>query len=54
MNASHDQMDHVRRARLSETCGACGESPSSNLGRVIQVDAIRVDDVDPQVEIGRR
>ena len=41
-------MDHVGRARLAETCGSRDESPSSNLGRVKQGEAIRVDDMDPQ------
>ena len=47
-------MDHDGRARLAETCGARDQSPSSNLGRVIQGNAIRVDDMDPQVEKGSR
>ena len=39
---------YVGRARLAETCGSRDESPSSNLGRVKQGDAVRVDDMDPQ------
>ena len=38
MNASHDQMDRVDRARLVESGGARDDSPSWNLGRVKQVD----------------
>ena len=36
MNASHDQMDRVDRARLAKSCGSCDDSPSWNLGRVKQ------------------
>ena len=44
---AQDQVDHVDRGRLAETCGTRDESPSSNLGRGKQVEAIRVDDMDP-------
>ena len=43
MNASHDQMDRVDRARLVESGGARDDSPSRNLGRVKQGDTIRVE-----------
>ena len=36
MNASHDQMDSVDRARLVESSGARVDSPSWNLDRVKQ------------------
>ena len=45
-----DQMDPVRRARVAETCESGDESPSSNLGRVKQGEAIRVDGMDLQVK----
>ena len=51
MDASHDQMDRVGRARLVESCGSRDDSPSWNLGRVQQDDTIRVDGMGPQ---GRR
>ena len=47
MNASHDQMDRVDRARLVESGGARDDSPSWNLGRVKQGDTIRVDGASP-------
>ena len=37
MDASHDQMDRVDRARLVESCGAHDDSPSWNLGRAKSV-----------------
>ena len=43
MNASHDQMDRVDRARLVESGGARDDKPSWNLGRVKQGDTMRVD-----------
>ena len=46
MNASHDQMDHVDRARL---VGARDDRvPSWNLGCAKQGDTIRVDGTSPQ------
>ena len=48
MNASHDQTDHVDRARLVESCGARDDSPSWNLGRAKQGDTIRVDGTSPR------
>ena len=48
MNASHDQMDRVDRARLVESGGARDDSPSWNLGRVKQGDTIRVDGAGPR------
>ena len=48
MNASHDQMDRVDRARLVESGGARDDSPSWNLGRVKQGDTIRVDSASPR------
>ena len=43
MDASRDQLDRVDRARLVESGGARDDSPSWNLGRAKQGDAIRVD-----------
>ena len=48
MNASHDQTDHVHRARLVESCGARDDSPSWNLGRAKQGNTIRVDGMGPR------
>ena len=48
MNASHDQMDRVDRARLVESGGARDDSPSWNLGRVKQGGTIRVDGASPR------
>ena len=48
MDASHDQVDRVDRARLVESCGARDDSPSGNLGRVKQGDTIRVDGASPR------
>ena len=48
MNASHDQTDHVDRARFVECCGARDDSPSWNLGRARQGDTIRGDGTSPQ------
>ena len=48
MNASHDQTDHVDRARLVDSCGARDDSPCWNLGRAKQDDTIRVDGSSPQ------
>ena len=48
MNASHDQMDRVDRARLVQSGGARDDSRSWNLGRVKQGDTIRVDGADPR------
>ena len=45
-----DLMEHDCRTRLAETCGTRDESPSSNLGRGRQGDAIRTDIVSPQVD----
>ena len=54
MNASHDQMDRVDRARLVESGGARDDSPSWNLGRVKQGDTIRVDGGSPRGSRGKR
>ena len=54
MQRPHDQMDHVGRALLAETCESRDESHSSNLVRAKQEEAIRVDDMDPQVKAGVR
>ena len=43
MNASHEQTDHVDRARLVGSRGARDDSTSWNLGRAQQCDTIRVD-----------
>ena len=40
---TRDLREHDSRTRLAETCGARDESPSSNLGRVKQGEAIRAD-----------
>ena len=48
MNASHDQTDHVDRARLVESCGAHDDSPSWKLGRATQGDTTRVDGTSPR------
>ena len=48
MDASRGPMDRVDRARLVESCGARGDSPSWNLGRAKQGDTIRVDGASPQ------
>ena len=48
MNASHDQMDRVDRARVAESGGARDDSPSWNLGRSKQGETIRVDGACPQ------
>ena len=48
MDASHDQMDRVDRARLVESCGARDDSPSRNVGRAKQGDTIRVDGTSPR------
>ena len=53
MNASHDQMDRVDRARLVRSGGARDDSPSWNLGRVKQGDTIRVDGPSPLVSRAR-
>ena len=45
-----DSMEHGCRTRLVETCGTRHESPSSNLGRGKQGDAIRADIMSPQVD----
>ena len=45
-----DLMGHESRTRLAETCGARDESPSSDLGRVKQVQAIRADCMNSQVD----
>ena len=37
---TRDLREHDSRTRLAETCGARDESPSSNLGRVKQGEAI--------------
>ena len=47
MNASHDQMDLVDRARLVESGGARDDSPSWILDRAKQGDTIRVDGASP-------
>ena len=54
MNASHDQMDRVDRARLVESSGARDDSPSWNLGRVTQDDTIRVGGASPRGSRGKR
>ena len=54
MNASHDQMDRVDRARLVEHGGARDDSPSWNLGLVEQGDTIRVDGVSPRGVKGKK
>ena len=54
MNASHDQMDRVDRARLVDRGGARDESPSWNLGRVTQGDTIRGDGASPRGSRGKR
>ena len=43
-------MGHDSRTRLAETCGACDESPSSNLGGVKERKAIRGDCMTSQVD----
>ena len=48
MDASHEQMHRVDRARLVESSGARDDSPSWNLGRARQGDTIRVDGASPQ------
>ena len=48
MNATHDQTDHVDRARLVESCGARDDSPSWNLDLAKQGDTIRVDGTSPR------
>ena len=48
MNASHDQMDRVGRARLVESGGARDDSPSWNLGRVKEGDTTRLDGASPR------
>ena len=45
-----DLMEHDCRTRLAETCGTRDKSPSSNLGRGKQGDAIRADIMSPQVD----
>ena len=45
-----DLMEHDCRSRLAETCGTRDESPSSNLGRGKQGEAIRADITSPQVD----
>ena len=47
-NASHDQTDHVDRARVVESCGARDDSPSWNLGHAKQSDTIRVGGTSPR------
>ena len=42
-------MGHGGRARLAKTCGTRDESPSSNLGRGKQGEAIRADRHNPQI-----
>ena len=54
MNASHDQMDRVDRARLVEYGGAPDDSRSWNLGRVTQGDTIRVDGASQRGSRGKR
>ena len=48
LNASHDQTDHVDRARLVESGGARDDCPSWNPGRAKQGDTIRVDGTKPR------
>ena len=48
MDANHDRMDRVDRARLLESGGARDDSPSWNLGRAKQRDTIREDGASPQ------
>ena len=45
---TRDLMEHDSRTRLEETGGARDESPSSNLGRVKQEEAIRADVMKPK------
>ena len=46
------KMDRVCRACLEEHCGSRDESPSSNLGRVKQLESIQVDNTGPQSQGG--
>ena len=46
---TRDLREHASRTRLAETCGARDVSPSSNLGRVKQGEAIRADVMKPKV-----
>ena len=46
---TRDLRELVSRTRLAETCGARDESPSPNLGRVKQGEAIRADVMKPKV-----
>ena len=46
---TRDMREHDSRTRLAETCGARDESPSSNLGRAKQGEAIRADVMKPRV-----
>ena len=43
----HDQMGHDGRARLAETCGSRGESPSSKIDLMKQDEAFRADGMEP-------
>ena len=45
-----DLMEHDCRTRLAETCGTRDDSPTSNLGRGKQGDAIRADIMSPQAD----
>ena len=47
---TRDLRKHDGRTRLAETCGARDESPSSNLGRVKQGEAIQADVMKPRVD----
>ena len=46
---TRDLREFDNRTRLAETCGARDDSPSSNLGRVKQGEAIRADVMKPRV-----
>ena len=48
---TRDLREHDSWTRLAETCGARDESPSSNLGRVKQGEAIRPDVMKPRVDV---
>ena len=53
MNANHDQMDRVDRARLVESGGARDDSASWNLDRVNQGDTLRADGASPRGAKGK-
>ena len=47
---TRDLREHHNRTRLAETYGARDESPSSNLGRLKQGEAIRADVMKPRID----